>query len=354
MKKADVILTDKEVQIEGDLRIKNGEDLIIENTKGKATAKLSSNGTLTLGDSTAPSHSHISLYGKSGRTIISDSYMRVKSVHASKLNGVEGQIKDLEIFGWKNEEIIPGKIVFKGKSNTDLLVIDPIKQDIIFKDGTTLKGILGQSGASSSGNQTSNANQLDVKNIQFKNGNEPAQYLFESGTSNPDKMVLSHSKNFSNWGLRYSDKKDSFHFDSNGKGVLNVFLGSKKVGIGVENPTHELEVNGSIAGTQAYKTLSDVAFKENVESIVNPIEAISSLNGVTYDWNEKAKQTKNVEHKKQYGFIAQEVEKIVPELASTDTNGEKSLNYQGILPILVEAIKEQQQMINELQSKIIK
>ncbi|MCK8522611.1 tail fiber domain-containing protein [Aquimarina sp. D1M17] len=356
MKKADVILTDKEVHIEGDLRIKNGEDIFIEDTKGQIVTRLS-RGTFHLGNSSTSSH--ISVKGKNGSTTVTDSYVRAKRLNASNVTSVEGQIKDLKIFGWQNEEIIPGKIVFKGKSNKDLLIIDPVNQDIVFQDGSTLKGLLGQAGNSSnsgasSGQNTSQNGQLKVESIQYENGNSPAQYLFEGGTSNADKMVLAHSKRFKNWGLRYKDSNDSFHFDNGGKAVMSVLLAGKRVGIGVENPTHDLQVNGSVAGTQAYKTLSDGTFKQNVETIRNPLAAIEALNGVTYDWNAKAKQTKNVEDKKQYGFVAQEVEKVIPELAFTDAKGEKSLNYQGLLPILVEAIKEQQQMISRLESKIAK
>ena len=64
-----------------------------------------------------------------------------------------------------------------------------------------------------------------------------------------------------------------------------------------------------------------------------------------FEWKDK-ERGKGI----QQGFIAQEVEKIIPELI---TGGEtKYVNYQGIIPVLVEAIKEQQKQIDELKSKL--
>jgi len=54
---------------------------------------------------------------------------------------------------------------------------------------------------------------------------------------------------------------------------------------------------------------------------------------------------------KQIGVIAQEVEAIYPELVSTDENGYKSVSYEKFTPILIEAIKEQQAIIDELKAK---
>ena len=53
-----------------------------------------------------------------------------------------------------------------------------------------------------------------------------------------------------------------------------------------------------------------------------------------------------------YGLIAQEVEKVLPQVVKTDENGEKAIAYTEIIPILIESIKKQQQMITELQTKI--
>ena len=53
-----------------------------------------------------------------------------------------------------------------------------------------------------------------------------------------------------------------------------------------------------------------------------------------------------------YGFIAQEVEKVLPEIVSTDKDGYKSVNYQNTIAILIEGMKEQQKQIDELKKKL--
>ena len=85
---------------------------------------------------------------------------------------------------------------------------------------------------------------------------------------------------------------------------------------------------------------------------------IKKLNGVTYEWkDQKIKKDDDLKGIK-YGFIGQEVEKIIPSIVSSkenkrlNTDNFKSVNYVEIIPILVEAIKEQQQQIDELKKQI--
>ena len=68
------------------------------------------------------------------------------------------------------------------------------------------------------------------------------------------------------------------------------------------------------------------------------------MRGVTFRW----KDNKN----KAMGIIAQEVEIIIPEIVNTNENGTKSVSYDSIIGLLIEAIKEQQKSIKELESKI--
>ena len=98
-------------------------------------------------------------------------------------------------------------------------------------------------------------------------------------------------------------------------------------------------------GGPSTKYTSDKKLKKNIISLKDPLSKILSLRGVTFEWKDKTKGEET-----QYGFIAQEVEEIIPELV---TSGEtKYLNYTGIIPVLVEAIKNQQKQIDELKSKI--
>ena len=101
---------------------------------------------------------------------------------------------------------------------------------------------------------------------------------------------------------------------------------------------------------------SDINLKTNVNNIDTPLETILKLKGITFEWKEKViekepgKRYKNLEGTK-HGFIAQEVEKTLPSLINNE-KPYKSLNYIEIIPILVEAMKEQQKQIDELKRKI--
>jgi hypothetical protein len=102
-----------------------------------------------------------------------------------------------------------------------------------------------------------------------------------------------------------------------------------------------LTANGSLFITGTLTQSSDVRFKENVQNIRNPLDSILNLRGVTYNW----KSELNQDTRPQIGFIAQEVEQVLPELVSTDKDGYKSVSYTNAVPVLVEAIKEQQKQI---------
>ena len=125
-----------------------------------------------------------------------------------------------------------------------------------------------------------------------------------------------------------------------------------RTGLGLVNPSMRLEVtdtttnnvakfNGTgvnqctvVAGT-GWSCSSDETLKTNILSISNGLGVITQLQGVTYNWKSDPNGTR------QDGFIAQDIQKILPELVTTDSNGKLSLNKDGIMPFIVEAIKEQ-------------
>ena len=93
---------------------------------------------------------------------------------------------------------------------------------------------------------------------------------------------------------------------------------------------------------------SDKRLKENIKNIDNPLEKISMINGITFDWinNEKAHSNLGSD----IGVIAQEIEEVLPEVVTTRDNGYKAVKYEKIVPLLIEAIKEQQEQIEELKN----
>jgi hypothetical protein len=91
---------------------------------------------------------------------------------------------------------------------------------------------------------------------------------------------------------------------------------------------------------------SDIRLKDNVVKIESPLEKLMKLNGYSFTWNDK--QTTYEAGKKDLGVIAQEVEQVFPEIVKDRENGTKGVMYDKLVPVLIEAIKEQQQQIDEL------
>jgi hypothetical protein len=88
-----------------------------------------------------------------------------------------------------------------------------------------------------------------------------------------------------------------------------------------------------------FNSVSDIAYKENITPIVNSLDIIKSMTGVGFTWKNTKQQT--------YGVIAQEIEKIVPDLVS-NINTDKTVNYDGIIAFLIQAIKEISEEIDQL------
>ena len=103
---------------------------------------------------------------------------------------------------------------------------------------------------------------------------------------------------------------------------------------------------GDVTATAFYYT-SDRRLKENVLPIASPLEKVLLIDGVSFTWKKDGV--------KSLGFVAQDVEEVFPELVKTSAGeeGYKSVQYANIVPVLVEAIKEQQKQIAEIQEEVL-
>lgn len=152
------------------------------------------------------------------------------------------------------------------------------------------------------------------------------------------------------WGVLAAGAKRSFFgFDVNGTvGSLTNLYGS---------PVFRNKLDDG-AGNMCYATsiaaCSDVRYKKDITPLPDALNNILQLQGVNYFWRIKEFPGLFSSDKNQIGFIAQEVEKIYPELVLTGTDGYKSVDYSRLTPILVEAIKEQQAMIEKQNARIEK
>lgn len=105
----------------------------------------------------------------------------------------------------------------------------------------------------------------------------------------------------------------------------------------------------NVAGDVVAYASSDIRFKNNVTPITNALDKLSKIGGYTFDWNEISHKETG---KKDIGVIAQEVEEILPEIVQTRSNGYKAVDYQKLTALLIESVKEQQFIIDDLKSRI--
>jgi hypothetical protein len=94
----------------------------------------------------------------------------------------------------------------------------------------------------------------------------------------------------------------------------------------------------------AWNTSSDIRLKKDIQPIHNALQIIESLHGVTFKWK--------ADNQPSIGFIAQQVQQVLPQIVTTDSIGYEALDYSKITPILVEAVKQQQTEINNQQNEI--
>ena len=164
-----------------------------------------------------------------------------------------------------------------------------------------------------------------------------------SGNSNGHMGELVFKTHDGTEGGEASDPVERMRIDSTGN-----------LGLGIDSPGAKLDVSGDIRATGDVVAFasSDERLKDNVELISNPIEKVKELRGVTWEWNEEAsiaaKQTPNV------GVIAQEVEKVLPELVHDRENGYKGVDYSKLTGLLIEVVKTQQEKIESLESRLDK
>lgn len=98
--------------------------------------------------------------------------------------------------------------------------------------------------------------------------------------------------------------------------------------------------------------LSDEKLKTNISPLNNAIDKVLSLSGVSFEWRFKEFQNMKFDQKRHLGLIAQNVERIIPDAVFENPQGYKCLDYNGLIALLVESIKEQQKEINDLKKTL--
>ncbi len=121
-----------------------------------------------------------------------------------------------------------------------------------------------------------------------------------------------------------------------------------RVGIGTDSPSEMLQIDGK-GLADAWNTNSDRRLKKDIHPLKNSLEKVSKLQGVTYKWKDI-----NKSQKPQIGFIAQDVEKVVPEVVSKPKNVNQFYNmqYDRLTALLVEAVKDLKKQNDSLKTLV--
>jgi hypothetical protein len=122
-------------------------------------------------------------------------------------------------------------------------------------------------------------------------------------------------------------------------GTLNLYGGSTSTTIraGAGTATDYVDIQGNLRATYDITAFysSDTRLKDNQEVISSALEKIDKISGISFNWNETSGKSG-----KDYGVLAQQVEQVLPEIVTTRPDGYKAVNYEKLIPLLIEAIKE--------------
>jgi hypothetical protein len=174
----------------------------------------------------------------------------------------------------------------------------------------------------------------DVAGLAVTNGGfivgDGSNFVLETGSTARDSIGLGTGDN-----VEFEDTQvDSFG-----------------VGTAASGTTGEIRATNDV--TAFYS--SDKSLKENIKNIENPLEKVSQINGVTFDWTddyikEHGGEDEYFIRKNDVGVIAQEIEKVLPQVVATRENGIKAVKYDRIVALLIESVKELKKEIEELKS----
>jgi len=309
----------------GDLIIRGqGNNILFTTDSGTTTQMyLKNGGNVGIGTASPQSKLHVSssLNGQQVLVNVSNTNTGASAFGEMRVSGDQDYLRigttSRAYSGWTGDSFIyasAGKKLRFGANDTEIMTLSSGKVGI---------------------NTTSPETMLDIQStaptIRFHYpGNSGSSYI--GGNANND-IVMSAT--------------------SSGANII-MTTGTGKVGIGTTSPGYTLTVNGTAWVTSGTWTGSDARWKGKVVSLSpsGSLDKVLALRPVSFEW--KNNTGMNFPNGTQVGFIAQEVEKIIPEVVTADNSGYKGISYEKMVPVVAGAIQEQQRQIDSQKEQIEK
>jgi hypothetical protein len=201
----------------------------------------------------------------------------------------------------------------------------------------------------------------DIRGTIYYDYDNTAYYLDPGGTSNLQTTVIGFV------GFRSNRNTDSSSaplqaYSNDGGGATMAFhrAGYYAINFGLDSDNVirfggwsasanrlQMDMSGNLTMAGNVTAYSDIRLKENIEVITNALHKVKQIRGVTFTRNDT--EDKELRHA---GVIAQEVELVLPEVVATDNSGIKNVAYGNMVALLIEAVKEQQIQIEQLNQRI--
>ena len=179
------------------------------------------------------------------------------------------------------------------------------------------------------------------------NNNTPTAKLHVSGSLLVDGTQPTHTAQgtYVEWN-RDGGSGKTFILNQKGLGPGGIVFGDiNTTNFMIEHLRLDYNGNATLAGSLSQN--SDARLKKNIKPLTSSLQNLQQLNGYTYNWIDKAR-----DNDLQVGVLAQEVQKVYPELVKTAADSTLSVNYSGLVPVLIEGMKEQQKQIDELKQLV--
>ena len=201
----------------------------------------------------------------------------------------------------------------------------------------------------------------DIRGTIYYDYDNTTYYLDPTGTSNLQTVIIGSVQFQAN---RNTDSSSAplQAYSSNGGGATMAFhrAGYYAINFGLDSDNVirfggwsasanrlQMDMSGNLTMAGNVTAYSDIRLKENIEVITNALHKVKQIRGVTFTRNDT--EDKEQRHA---GVIAQEVELVLPEVVATDNSGIKNVAYGNMVALLIEAVKEQQIQIEQLNQRI--